>query len=196
MRGAGLVAACLLAGCSTAERVILLPQADGRPSAVIVQRLDQQGAAPVMLSEPYAEAVVRDSGTQLKYSDPEGVRSYYSRLMQEQPPRPRRFTINFLSNSNKLTPASAPVISEVIRALTEAPAGELVVIGHTDLVGSMEANDKLSLERARLVAAQLEQIGVPRERITVVGRGKREPLVPTANGVDEPRNRRVEIKLR
>ena len=190
-----LAAACLLAGCSVTERVILLPQADGRPSAVIVQRLDRPGAR-IVLAEPYAEAVVNDSGLQRGYSDPDGVQSYYSRLMQEQPPRPRRFLVNFLSNSNKFTPASAPVMAEVIRALAVAPAGELVVTGHTDLVGSLEANDKLSLERARLVALQLEQFGVPHERITVVGRGKREPLVPTADGIDEPRNRRVEIKLR
>ena len=195
MRWCLLVTAALLAGCGITERVILLPQADGRPSAVIVQRLDQ-ASPPVVLAQPYTEAIVRDSGIHLRYSEAEGVRSYYGRLMQEQPPRPRRFIVNFLSNSNKFTPASAPVIAEVIRELTVAPAGELVVIGHTDLVGSMEANDKLSLERARLVAQQLEQIGVPRERITVVGRGKREPLVPTADGVDEPRNRRVEIKLR
>jgi outer membrane protein OmpA-like peptidoglycan-associated protein len=38
--------------------------------------------------------------------------------------------------------------------------------------------------------------GLPAERISIAGRGKREPLVQTADGVEEPRNRRVEIRVR
>jgi len=39
-------------------------------------------------------------------------------------------------------------------------------------------------------------MGVPAERIVIAGRGEREPIVPTADNVDEPRNRRVEINVR
>jgi outer membrane protein OmpA-like peptidoglycan-associated protein len=42
----------------------------------------------------------------------------------------------------------------------------------------------------------LIQIGIPKDAIEVVGRGEREPLVRTADGVSEEKNRRVEIKLR
>jgi outer membrane protein OmpA-like peptidoglycan-associated protein len=42
----------------------------------------------------------------------------------------------------------------------------------------------------------LVEIGIPIDRIRVAGRGEREPLVPTADNVDEPRNRRVEIIVR
>jgi OmpA-OmpF porin, OOP family len=71
-----------------------------------------------------------------------------------------------------------------------------VVVGHTDRQGSLEYNDGLSLRRAERVRAQLVRIGIAGERIGVAGRGERAPLVPTEDGVAEPRNRRVEIIVR
>jgi len=70
------------------------------------------------------------------------------------------------------------------------------VIGHTDRVGAVEFNDALSRKRAETVASRLVAAGVPAERIAVAGRGEREPLIPTNDEVAEPRNRRVEIKVR
>jgi outer membrane protein OmpA-like peptidoglycan-associated protein len=46
------------------------------------------------------------------------------------------------------------------------------------------------------VKADLAAQGIPADRILASGRGEREPIVPTADGVDEPRNRRVEINVR
>ena len=70
------------------------------------------------------------------------------------------------------------------------------MIGHTDLVGDNEGNDELSVKRAERVKAVLVDLGIPADRILVAGRGKREPAVRTSQGVDEPRNRRVEIDVR
>ena len=185
----------LLSGCCTPERVVLLPQADGRPSALIVQRHDK--GSQLVLAEPYAQASVDSRGLNLSHSDAARVQRDFGALLQFQPQRPRVFSVNFLANSDQLTPETEPVLAELGRALAELPAGELIVIGHTDRVGSVEANDRLSLQRAQVVAALLErELGVPHDKITVVGRGEREPLIPTEDEVDEPRNRRVEIKLR
>ena len=60
----------------------------------------------------------------------------------------------------------------------------------------MRCNDALALRRAETVRAMLIARGVAPENIVAVGRGKRELLVPTADGVAEPRNRRVEIVVR
>ena len=57
-------------------------------------------------------------------------------------------------------------------------------------------NDRLSVRRAEVVRDALAAIGVPVEKIAVVGRGEREPAVATADEVPEPRNRRAEIKVR
>jgi outer membrane protein OmpA-like peptidoglycan-associated protein len=60
----------------------------------------------------------------------------------------------------------------------------------------MLANDALSLKRANVVTQLLVGKGAVAERVESVGRGKRELLVPTADEVDEPQNRRVEVVVR
>ncbi len=95
-----------------------------------------------------------------------------------------------------LTPASRSLLANVGTELAALPAGEAVVIGHTDRMGAREFNDRLSLQRAELVRERLVGAGVPRDAISVAGRGEREPVVVTADEVAEPRNRRVDIKLR
>ena len=70
---------------------------------------------------------------------------------------------------------------------------QLQVTGYTDLSGSASYNQRLSERRANAVAAALERLGVPRSDMVVTGRGMNDPRVPTAPGVREPQNRRVEI---
>jgi outer membrane protein OmpA-like peptidoglycan-associated protein len=72
---------------------------------------------------------------------------------------------------------------------------QLQVTGYTDLSGSAGYNQRLSERRANAVAAALEKLGVPRSDMVVTGRGMNDPRVPTAPGVREPQNRRVEIVL-
>jgi outer membrane protein OmpA-like peptidoglycan-associated protein len=71
-----------------------------------------------------------------------------------------------------------------------------MVIGHTDSVGGITGNDKLSLARAERMREMMIGMGIPAERIQAAGRGKRELLVPTEDNVSEARNRRVEISVR
>ena len=70
------------------------------------------------------------------------------------------------------------------------------MIGHTDRVGSDQQNDVLSLQRAERIRQDLVRLGMATDGIQTVGRGEREPLVPTEDEVPEPRNRRVEITVR
>jgi outer membrane protein OmpA-like peptidoglycan-associated protein len=65
--------------------------------------------------------------------------------------------------------------------------------GYTDLAGSLGYNQRLSVRRADNVANTLANWGVPRSDMAVSGRGENDPGVPTALGVREPQNRRVEI---
>ena len=84
----------------------------------------------------------------------------------------------------------------MLEELRRRPAPDIVVVGHTDRVGNVETNDELSLARAERVKSDLVGQGLPAERISVAGRGERDPIVPTDDGVDEPLNRRVEIDVR
>lgn len=189
-----LAAALGLAGCAapTSDRVILLPQADGTPSAVEVGA----GAQRLRLDRPYAVAELRGGTLAPASTDAASVRQTYGLLLSQQPAAPRQFTLPFETNTHRLAPGAEPVLAELRAALAAMPAPEVVVTGHTDRVGSLEANDKLSLARAETVRELLAAAGVDRAQISVVGRGEREPLVPTADEVAEPRNRRVEIKIR
>lgn len=191
---AALLAAALLAGgcASVSDRVVLLPQPDGKPSAVEVKA----GTQRLLLAQPFAAAELKGQELQPVTIDPAVVRQRYGDLLATQPPRPQRFVVRFESNGNKLTPEAAPVLDDMRKALAGLQAPEVIVTGHTDRVGSLEANDKLSLVRAEAVREILIAAGVARDAITVIGRGEREPEVPTEDEVAEPRNRRVEIKLR
>jgi OOP family OmpA-OmpF porin len=60
----------------------------------------------------------------------------------------------------------------------------------------MEANDRLSLQRAQLIRAGIIARGLDRARVYAVGRGARDPLVPLGDQVAELKNRRVEITVR
>ena len=70
------------------------------------------------------------------------------------------------------------------------------VTGHTDRVGTVQDNDRLSAERAETIRDVLIQHGLHANFVRAVGRGEREPLIPTPDEQDEPRNRRVEVIVR
>ena len=71
----------------------------------------------------------------------------------------------------------------------------IVVTGHTDTVGSMAYNQRLSERRADAVKTEMVREGLNADDISTVGRNFSEPLVPTGPGVREPQNRRAVIDL-
>ena len=189
----GLAAAATLSGCSTvSDRVTLLPQADGSPSAVEVVA----GTQRLRLDKPYASAELQGSSLNAVQSSADAVKQRYGSLLDQQPAAPRSFVLPFEANGNRLGPGADAVLADLRAALANMPAAEVIVTGHTDRVGSVEANDKLSLARAERVRELLVAAGVQRAVISVVGRGERAPLVATEDEVAEARNRRVEIKIR
>lgn len=189
-----LAAAVLCSACAPlTERVILLPAGDdGRLGAVTVT--SARGA--IVLAEPYAQADVLDGQPLRLRSDASSVQRVYGPLLAMQPPRPRRFVVNLVPGSDEPAPDSAALLEQLVQALAATPGAELMVIGHTDRVGSVAANDQLSLRRAQAVRDSLVAAGADAGRIGTAGRGEREPAVPTEDGVAEPRNHRVEITLR
>ncbi len=185
------VAALFLFGCAS-ERVVLLPSPEGGKSAVVLR--DANGEQE--LSQPYAASVRRLGLSHPYQASAEEVQARYGATLAAMPPRPVSHVLYFVSGADQLTEASLVELDTVRRLLAERPAAELVVIGHTDTVGSRESNDELSRQRAASVRAMLIEAGFPADKMEIAGRGERELLVPTANEVDEPRNRRVEINIR
>jgi len=106
------------------------------------------------------------------------------------------FQLYFIRGTDVLTEESLDVLERMLHELRKRVEPDIVVTGHTDRVGKDLANDQLSVQRADRVKADLKVHGIREDRIRVTGRGEREPLVPTEDGIDEPRNRRVEIIVR
>jgi OOP family OmpA-OmpF porin len=189
--------ASLLAACSTpGTRVVLLPQEGGAPSAVMVRA---RAGAEVTVSQPYQRATAAsgaDGAPKLDQADPAKVQAENRALFEMLPPRPQRYTLYFDAGGTVLTAESQTVLEEVLAAALARSGGDMVITGHTDTVGSGAANDALSAQRAQQVRQMLAERQFPAARIEAAGRGERDLAVPTADEVDEPRNRRVTIEVR
>jgi len=107
----------------------------------------------------------------------------------------RNFMVFFDFDKTAITPEATRIIQQAASTARTTGAARIELTGHTDLSGSDKYNQKLSINRANAVKAELVKLGVPASQIDVVGKGKSEPLVATADGVREPQNRRVEIVL-
>lgn len=107
----------------------------------------------------------------------------------------RTFLVFFDWSKADLTDRARQIIGE---AASSRGAGvtRIEVNGFTDRSGPADYNMQLSIRRANAVAAELVRRGVPRNEIVTRGFGEENNLVPTADGVREPQNRRVEIILK
>jgi outer membrane protein OmpA-like peptidoglycan-associated protein len=108
-------------------------------------------------------------------------------------PIAKSYLVFFDFNKSDLTPAAQTVIHTAADNAAKLNETRLTVTGHTDTVGSDAYNMRLSKRRAVSVQQELIHDGVPAGEIAIFAKGKHELLVPTADGVKEPQNRRVQI---
>ena len=188
------IASSLATGCATrSETYALLPDKEGKVDVLTITPKEGQ---PVVLDKPYAAAVARGNRIEVVAPDEAGMKVQFAAALAASPPPPARFTLFFLEGSDDLTPESKADVARVLAELRRRPVADVVVIGHTDRVGKVEDNDVLARKRAEKVRNDLIGQGIASDNIQSAGRGEREPLVPTADEVREPRNRRVEILVR
>ena len=190
-------AAILAAGCACAPATpalfVVLPAADGHVGKIVVQ----SGAQTSVVESAYGAQRVRSDGRVEAATLSEGeVRTIFGSTLASLPGKPTSFTLYFLEGKDELTPESKVELEKVFSELKRRPLPDIMVIGHTDTVGGLEYNDRLSRARADRLRDLLVELGLPGERIQAAGRGKRELLVPTEENISEARNRRVEISVR
>ena len=189
MKPLPILALCaLLSGCAT-SRVALLPDEGGSTVGAVVVLDPKTEAERGQLTAANTQAVM--GGGPMKVRP---LKASFEPLLAAMPPPPRAFTLYFVEGSTDLTAESLPVLAELRQVVT--PASDVQITGHTDTVGDGAANDRLSLERAMQIRSALVKQGLPVDNARVTGRGERELRVPTANGVSERANRRVEVILR
>ena len=195
-----IAAAFIAAGCACAPEVtpalfVVVPAADGHIGKIVVTPLN--GGEPVAIDTAYGSQHLAANGKLEAATLSESqVKAEFGSTMAALPGRPMSFTLYFLEGKDELTEPSKVELEKVFAELKRRPLPDIVVIGHTDTVGGHEHNDRLSRARAERLREMLVELGIPAERITAAGRGKRELLVPTEENVSEPRNRRVEINVR
>ena len=124
------------------------------------------------------------------------VERLFGSALASMPLPPRHFTLYFNFESEELTAQSRALVREVLQAVKERPAPDVVVVGHTDTTGTKVANVALGLRRANTVRTILVDTGVDTAAIEVTSHGEAQLLVPTRDNVYEARNRRVDIAVR
>jgi OmpA-OmpF porin, OOP family len=108
----------------------------------------------------------------------------------------RTYLVFFDWDKANLTERAKQIITEAAGAARKTATTRIEVAGHADRSGTPAYNQKLSQRRADAVAAELVRQGIARNEIAISAYGESRPLVPTADGVREPQNRRVEIVLK
>jgi outer membrane protein OmpA-like peptidoglycan-associated protein len=190
-----LFALLLNIGCAPATKVILLPDPDDKVGVVDVssdkgiQTLDKPWQTTEVSSPDKAPSVPR-------LMDEKEVRAMFKEALAVEPIPPVRFIVYFKTDASDLTTETLKTLSRALEEIRVRKSTDIIVSGHTDAVGSVEKNRVLSLKRAKVVADFIVSKGVKPENIAITYHGKGNPLIPTPDGVPEPRNRRVEIMVR
>jgi outer membrane protein OmpA-like peptidoglycan-associated protein len=86
-------------------------------------------------------------------------------------------------------------LQALAKSLEKYPGSDLLILGHTDSVGTAEYNKRLSVRRADAAARYLETQGVQRSRIGTGGLGEEEPIATNATDTGRGQNRRVEVAI-
>lgn len=184
-----------LAACAGNNRFVLLEEENGSVGAITVE--NDAGARTV----DQAGTVTRVGGAGRAPSTPETISQAeidgtWGAALAATPMKPRSFLLYFVFGTDRLTEESRHQLRPVLDSIKEYPAPEVAVVGHTDRVGRAAVNARLALDRAKAILEVLLREGLAPNLIEVSSHGEANPLVPTEDGVPEPRNRRVEVTVR
>ena len=103
--------------------------------------------------------------------------------------------LKFAFGSSQIAPESEQTVADYAKFMEESPAFKVLIVGHTDNVGSDEKNMVLSQERADSVKAKLVEDGVDPDRIKTEGKGETQPVADNGTPEGRAQNRRIEVWL-
>ncbi len=103
--------------------------------------------------------------------------------------------ISFASGQDEIAPRLMPILDQFAQGLNQQTAMEVRIVGHTDSTGSDAINLPLSVQRAQSARDYLVSRGVAASRISIDGRGAREPIADNSTEAGRARNRRIDIFL-
>jgi len=195
----GMFLLLLASGCSTPHQprhtVILTPDLNGHVGKAEIMT----GGGKLMLETPGGMTTISglsSAPSPVITASAEFINSSFAEAMAIEPPPPEKFILYFNNGTTQLTTKSRSDIALILDAIKRRKAVSISISGHTDATGSFLLNEKLARGRAKAISDLLNQDGVDSNRMTVSSHGKGNQLIPTADGVAEPRNRRVEVIVR
>jgi OmpA-OmpF porin, OOP family len=204
----GIVVGALGCASSRSRVVEAVPQPKRLPEDLVVLLTDVDGAvgrAVVSTSAGTVDLGVSGASTTVSATQApspvaviadKDIDQMFGQALAALPPPPLRFTFYFEFETQELTLESRASLAAILSAVKKYPAPEVIVVGHTDRMGSVPRNMELGLKRANVVRDLLVAAHVARSAIEISSRGEAEPALVTADEVAEPRNRRVEITVR
>jgi outer membrane protein OmpA-like peptidoglycan-associated protein len=175
------------------ERIILLPGADGKVGELVVTA---NKGNEVRLNQAYGSALVDANSVQFQQASSAEVTERYGAALAAVPVGAKSYVLYFVFDKATLLPSAQATFNALLDDFNKRPAAEVIIIGHTDKAGDAKYNEELSQRRAKAVHSLLVSKGVAADKIDMAWRGDREPLPETAGKVSDPRNRRVEVKVR
>lgn len=101
--------------------------------------------------------------------------------------------ISFDTGRADIKPNFRPILDKFAASLVQNPATTVTIIGHTDSTGTDAVNNPLSISRAASTRDYITARGVAVSRISIDGRGSREPIASNDTAESRAKNRRVEI---
>lgn len=194
-RAAAAALLALFAAACAQDRVVLLPNESGGGSGAVAV-LTESGATAAVIDKPYSDARVDSDSASVSATSAAAVAREHGALLKAMPRPPVSYLLYFREGTTVLVPKSRPVLQRIFAEVAARPGADVQVIGHTSTLGTQADNDKLSRDRAREIADMLIGRGLDRSLVRAVGRGERELLVQTPDGMRNAENRRVEVLVR
>ncbi len=175
--------------------VVLLPDSDTGVTGRAFLK-NTAGTTDLDAARESSTATPTTAPTAVTTMTEEEVQRLFGDALSALPPAPVHFTLYFRFESNELTDESRELLPRILDTVKERAIPEVLVVGHTDTMGTPRANIELGLNRANTVRTMLVQVGLDPTTIEVRSHGEGDLLVKTADETPEPRNRRVEISVR
>jgi outer membrane protein OmpA-like peptidoglycan-associated protein len=190
-----VVLALVLSGCGLPRDVIVLvPDEGGKVGGIVVSKAGAQHE----LSGSYAAigTATPAQPNEIFSADQRTVESAFAGALAAKPRPPKVYTILFVLGQFEVDPAGFDTMTEAVAAARATANADITVTGHADAIGDDVSNRALSLRRAQAIYNALVSAGVRPSVIDLEYHGSSNPAIAAANGVPEPRNRRVEVTIR
>jgi len=188
-----LIMGLFLVGCSQSTVVLL---DNGKvENAVIVS--NNKGSSKLDKVGNYVDLKDENkTASEVQLMSEKEIQNRFSKVLAATPSKPVKYMVYFKPKSKELTEASKKVLSDAMDMMKKRSPCTVDIIGHTDTTGSKELNIKVSLKRAKVIEAILEEKGIKVVSLVAKGYGEEDLQVKTADNVAEEKNRNVEIFIK